>query len=98
MPYLNKKLFKRIPKHLKGFMEYYPDVSLFELNQIQYNHLWDQLSSSRYLWTNGYEIRPTNWFMHVFQTIKGWFGFDNHCKPEIISYNLNKLAFYGYMN
>lgn len=92
------KLFNRIPEYLEGIMDYYPDVFLFELNQTQYTHLWHQLSSSRYLWTKGSEIRPTNWFMYAFQSIKGWLGFDNHCDPEKISYNLNKLAYYGYMN
>ena len=97
MPHINMELFKRIPEHLKGVMQYYPDVSLFKLNQIQYTHLWHQLSSSKYLYTNGYEIRPTNWYMHTFQSFKGWLGFDNNCHPEKISYNLSKLAYYGYM-
>lgn len=96
MPYINIELLKRIPPHLKGIMEYYPDVLLFQLNQIQYTHLWHELSSAKYLYTNGYEIKSTNWFMYAFQTVKGWFGFDNHCHPEKISYTLNKLAYYGY--
>ncbi|HAZ7573001.1 hypothetical protein OQJ02_01225 [Legionella sp. PATHC032] len=96
MRYTNIELLKRIPQHLKGVMEYYPDVLLFQLNQIQYTHLWHELASAKYLYTNGYEIKPTHWLMYAFQTVKGWFGFDNHCQPEKVSYVLNKLSYYGY--
>lgn len=96
MRYVNIELLKRIPQHLKGVMEYYPDVLLFQLNQIQYAHLWHELSSAKYLYTNGFVIKPTHWLMYAFQTVKGWFGFDNHCQPEKISYVLDKLSYYGY--
>ncbi|CEG58888.1 hypothetical protein [Legionella fallonii] len=96
MPYINSSLLKNIPEYLRDTMAYYPDVILWQLNEIQYNNLWNQLISARYLYTNGYEIRPTNWFMYVLQTIKGWLGFENYCHPEKVSYTLNKLAYYGY--
>lgn len=96
MRHVNKELFYKIPRHFRGIMEYYPDVSLFDLNQIQYTRLWHQIHTSQYLYSNGYQIRPTNWFMYAFQSFKGWLGFDNHCHPEKISYTLNKLAYYGY--
>ncbi len=96
MPYINIRLRNKIPEYLREIMVYYPDVLLFELNQIQYNNLWEQLFSAKYLYTDGYELRPTHWLMYAFQTIKGWFGFENYCHPEKASYTLNKLAYYGY--
>ncbi len=96
MPYINVRLWNKIPGYLREIMVYYPDVLLFQLNQIQYNNLWEQLISAQYLYSDGYEIRPTNWFMYAFQTIKGWLSFENYCHPEKISYTLNKLAYYGY--
>ncbi|HRD68713.1 MAG TPA: hypothetical protein PK657_01075 [Legionella sp.] len=79
-------------------MKYYPDVLFFQLNKIQYTSLMERLSSSRYIYTNGIEIRPTNWLMYVTQSIKGWFGFTNNCRPEKIAYTLNKLAYFGYVH
>lgn len=86
----------RIPPHLKGIMQYYPDVFLFELNETQYIHLWNKLSSAQYLYADEYEIKTTNWFFYSFQRIKGLLGFTNHSHPEMISYALSKLAYYGY--
>lgn len=96
MPHINYLLWNRIPHHLKEVMEYYPDVSLFDFNQIQYTYFWHQLSSAKYIYTNGYELKPTSWFRYAFESFKGWLGFENHCQPEKITYNLNKLAYYGY--
>ncbi len=98
MLYVNPSLLKKIPEPLQGVMEYYPDVLLFELDQTQYTHLWREIVSAKYLYTNGYEIRPTNWFMYFFQRVKGWFGLNNACHPEKIAYTLDKLAYYGYKN
>ncbi|AUH72755.1 hypothetical protein [Legionella sainthelensi] len=97
MVYFNTKLHRRIPANLHGVMEYYPDVELFELDQAEYTQLWQKASSAKYLYTNGYEIRPTNWFMYAFQSIKGWLGFSNNCHPQKVSFILNKLAYYGYV-
>ncbi|KTD53836.1 hypothetical protein Lsan_3500 [Legionella santicrucis] len=97
MFYFNTKLYRKIPENLRGVMEYYPDVELFELNQAEYTQLWQKVSSVKYLYTNGYEIRPTNWFMYAFQSIKGWLGFSNNCHPQKVSFILNKLAYYGYV-
>lgn len=96
MPYINIRLRHKIPGYLREIMAYYPDVLLFQLNQIQYDHLWSQLISAKYLYTDGYEIKATSWFMYALQTIKGWLGFENYCNPEKVSYTLNKLAYYGY--
>ncbi len=74
MSKINHLLLDKIPKNLQGVMEYYPDVFLVQFNQIQYTRLWNSLSSAKYVYTNGYEIRPTNWFMYAFQSIKGWLG------------------------
>jgi len=96
MPNIKTHWYNKIPEHLLGIMEYYPDVVLFEFNQIQYTHLWQQLETSSYIYTNGSEVSPTNWFMYAYQSIKGWLGFENNCQPEKVSYTLNKLAYYGY--
>ncbi len=98
MPYVNNERFLRIPSNLKGVMEYYPDVSLFEVNQIQYTYLWQQLLKGPYIYTNGVEIRPAGRLMYAFQAFKGWLGFDNNCDPNKVSYVLNKLAVHGYVH
>lgn len=96
MHYVNNELLYKIPSHYRGIMEYYPDVILFNLNQTQYTYLWQQIHSATYLYTNGYQIKPIGWLGYVFESFKGWLGFENHCHPGKIFYTLNKLAYYGY--
>lgn len=89
-------LFK-FPTHLLSYLVYYPDVIPFQHNKTQYFQHWHSLTTSKYIYTNGYVIEPTNWFMYAFQSFKGWFGLDNHCQIEKVQFSLEKLAYYGYL-
>lgn len=96
MSNINYRLWNRVPSYLHGVMDYYPDVFLYEFNQIQYTRLWRNLTTAPYIYTNGYELKPVGWWTYIFQSFKGWLGFENNCQPEKVAYNLNKLAYYGY--
>ncbi|MFJ1267499.1 hypothetical protein ACD661_02890 [Legionella lytica] len=89
-------LFK-LPQYLLGYLVYYPDILPFQHNKAQYFQHWSSLATSKYIYTNGYVIEPTNWFMYAFQSFKGWLGLDNHCQKEKIQFSLEKLAYYGYL-
>lgn len=89
-------LFK-LPKSLLSYLVYYPDIISFQHNDAQYFQHWHALTTSKYIYTNGYVIEPTNWFMYAFQSFKGWLGFDNHCQTEKVQFSLEKLAYYGYL-
>jgi hypothetical protein len=90
-------LLFRLPKYLLGYLVYYPDIIPFQHSNTQYSQHWSTLTTSKYIYTNGYIIEPTNWFMYAFQSFKGWFGFDNHCQKEKIQFSLEKLVYYGYL-
>ena len=98
MSYPIRTPISKIPQHLWGIMQYYPDVFLFQLNEVQYEQLWQKLLYSKYLYTDGYEIRPASWLRYAFESFKGWLGFVNNCHEGTISYVLNKLAYFGYSN
>ncbi|WP_058535026.1 hypothetical protein [Legionella saoudiensis] len=90
-------LLSKLSKYLLSNLVYYPDIIPFQHNEKQYFLHWQSLTTSKYIYTNGYVIEPTNWFMYAFQSFKGWLGFDNHCQAEKIQFSLEKLAYYGYL-
>ncbi|WP_133135123.1 hypothetical protein [Legionella rowbothamii] len=89
-------LFK-LPQYLLSHLVYYPDIIPFQHNEAQYSQHWNLLTKSKYIYTNGYVIEPTNWFMYAFQSFKGWLGLNNHCQTEKVQFSLEKLAYYGYL-
>ncbi len=97
MSYINTRLLVSIPEYLRKAAVFYPDILLFQHDRVQYEAHWNMLSTSKYLYTNGVVIKPTNWFYFTLQSIKGYFGFENHCKTEKIQLSLQKLAYYGYL-
>lgn len=97
MSLTREDLLWSLPEHSRDYLVYYPDILLFHHNVLQYEHDWKTLAQSKYLYTNGYQIQPTNWFFYAFQTVKGWFGFENYCDQKKINYTLKKFAFYGYL-
>lgn len=97
MPYYDSQLLSRIIYSRRKSAVYYPDINVYKMNPVQYTNLWQQLSSHKYLYTNGYEIKAVGWFTWVFESIRSWlFSLENHCHPKKIAYTLNKLVYYGY--
>ena len=90
-------LSRYLPWFYRNSNVYLPDIILYDLNAYQYKDKWYQLQNSRYIYTDGYNVRPTSWLMYAFQSIKGWFGFNNNCDSKRVSYALEKLAYYGHV-
>lgn len=97
MALIRSDILRRLPDETREYYVYYPDVLLYHHNAIQYAHYWRNLAQSKYLYTNGYDIQPTNWLVYAFQTLIGWLGFENHCQQDKIQFTLKKLSFYGYL-
>jgi hypothetical protein len=57
MPLVNTPLLEKIPEHVRESFVYYPDVLLFEHDRGQFLSHWRTLSQSRYIYSNGYEIK-----------------------------------------
>lgn len=98
MSYVRGSSLNKINPYYRKRMVHCPDVVLFNHTAEEYAAHWATLSKSKYLWTNGYEIVPTNWFSYALQTVKGWFGYTNHCSTSTVKLALSKLAYYGYLS
>jgi hypothetical protein len=80
-------------------LAYHPDLILYDLKETQYNKIWRSIKNypkSR-LYADGIIIKPVSWLGALFQKIKGWFGFDNHCELNKVEITLAKIAYYGYL-
>lgn len=98
MSRINRELIRNIPTLLQDPLGFYPDMLVYQHNNQQYQTLWQELSQSRFIYTDGYDIRPTNFLRYGFETFKGWFGFTNHCQENIVQLSLQKFAYYGYLS
>lgn len=80
-----------------NFDVFRPDVFFFQDSQQQYENSLKILSRSRFLYTNGKNIKPASIFRFAFETFKGWLGFSNGCEEKKIRMSLYKFAYYGYL-
>ncbi|WP_133129066.1 hypothetical protein [Legionella quinlivanii] len=97
MSIINKIAMGRIPKAYRSVMGYYPDLILYECNQNQFESKWQQLARADYIYTEGYKLRSAGRWRYYFESLKGWFGFTNHCDEHLVQLSLRKFAYYGYL-
>lgn len=94
---ISYKLLSHIPEYKWDYYTLYPDIILYDCSQHQYQHRCKVIERAPYLIYDGIELRPTNFVMFAFQTIKGWLGFTNFCQPQWVDYGKKKLDYYGYI-
>ncbi|WED41872.1 hypothetical protein [Legionella cardiaca] len=97
MPRLNQALFEKIPEKQRSFFGFYPDVFLFQDSKEEYLNVITNLTSAKYLYTDGYDIQPIGFLWYVFESFKGWLGFSNGCDTKKIQLGLYKFAYFGYL-
>lgn len=97
---INTRDLKSIPPRLRAAIKCFPDFLSYDLDYKTYRETWFSLlrpKRSRYIYANGLEVRRAGIFRYAFETVKGWFGFTNHCAKDIVQLSLRKLAYYGYV-
>ena len=97
---LRLRVDKRYINHAKAIgLTYHPDFIVYDLGEKEYQQFWQSINTHprTQLYTDGIQIIRVSWIQSVFQTIKGWFGFDNHCQANKIEITLAKIAFHGYL-
>ncbi|WP_419420137.1 hypothetical protein ACNVED_02255 [Legionella sp. D16C41] len=97
MSFLNYYLINKIPNYYKKALGYYPDMLVYQHNATQYAAQWQSLIQAKYIYTNGYDLKPVSIFRYAFEIFKGWLGFNNHCEQQKVKLSLCKFAYYGYL-
>ncbi|KTC81404.1 hypothetical protein [Legionella brunensis] len=97
MPRINQDLLERIPEEKRWYLGYYPDVLLYQDDKHEYSEAIYHLANAKYLYANGYNIRPASTLRYAFEAFKGWLGFNNHCETQKVQLGLYKFAYYGYL-
>ncbi|CAM2923060.1 hypothetical protein [Legionella worsleiensis] len=78
---------------------YRPDFIIYDMDLNQYRRFWDKIKKhpKNQLYTDGIHVRPVNWLQSLFQSFKGWLGFENHCQADKVELALAKIAYSGYL-
>ncbi|KTD24360.1 Uncharacterised protein [Legionella lansingensis] len=97
MPFVNRTLLKTIPQEQLYSLRYRPDIYFYRDDANEYQTELRRLAEAKYLYTNGHDLKPVSVFRYVFETFKGWLGFNNHCEPYTVQLGLYKYAYYGYV-
>ncbi|CAM2821019.1 Uncharacterised protein [Legionella steigerwaltii] len=76
-----------------------PDFLIYDFDEIEYQTFWQEIASSprKRLYTDGVDVFRVNWLRHLFESFKGWLGFENHCHPNRVEMTLGKIAYAGYV-
>jgi hypothetical protein len=88
---------------IQGFKEsglvYVPDFIIYEMDEHEYHTFWQDLKDHprEQLYTDGIQIHKVSWLQSVFQSFKGWLGFENHCQTNKVEMTLAKIAYVGYL-
>ncbi|STX50395.1 Uncharacterised protein [Legionella busanensis] len=98
MSKLNYHLLNNIPSYYRNALGYYPDMLVYQHNAKQYEQHWQKLIHAKYIYTNGYNLKPVGILRYTFELFKGWLGYNNHCEPQKVQLSLCKFAYYGYLN
>lgn len=78
---------------------YRPDFIIYDFDEAEYWTFWKNIKKhpiSR-LYTDGIQVFRVSWLQYLFQTIKGWLGFENHCQANKVEMTLAKIAYQGYL-
>ncbi|HHF7366906.1 TPA: hypothetical protein ACPSKY_002028 [Legionella bozemanae] len=76
-----------------------PDFLIYDFDKHEYQIFWREIASSprQRLYTDGIDVFRVSWFRTLFESFKGWLGFENHCHPNRIEMTLGKIAYAGYL-
>lgn len=83
---------------LQEFSHYQPSWDGHDFTKSEFASLMDRLSKkneSEVLMADDHSIRLAGTVMRLWQTIKGWLGFENKTDPIKVNYELLKLLRYG---
>lgn len=94
----------RVGKHfLNRCMEwktvYRPDFICYDMDDREYQQFWNEIKDhpKGQLYTDGIRVVKVSWIRSIFEAIKGWFGFENHCQVNKVEMTLAKVAYHGYL-
>ncbi|QMT59004.1 hypothetical protein [Legionella sp. PC997] len=76
-----------------------PDFVIYDFDEDEYQTFWREVTlyPRQRLYTDGIDIFRVSWFRTIFESFKGWLGFENHCHPNRIEMTLAKIAYTGYI-
>ncbi|WP_131793873.1 hypothetical protein [Fluoribacter gormanii] len=76
-----------------------PDFVIYDFDEEEYQTFWREITSypRERLYTDGIDVFRVSWFRTIFESFKGWLGFENHCHPSRIEMTLAKVAYTGYI-
>ncbi|KTD68465.1 hypothetical protein Lste_1623 [Legionella steelei] len=76
-----------------------PDFLLYDFDEDEYQTFWQEIASSprQRLYTDGIDVFQVSWFRTLFESFKGWLGFEDHCHPSRVEMTLGKIAYAGYV-
>lgn len=85
--------------HIKTGHTYLPDFIVYELDKDQYLTFWNSIKTHPIdqLYTDGLQVVKVSKLTALFESFKGWLGFDNHCQTNKVEMTLAKIAYYGYL-
>ncbi len=97
-------LHLRLARHIvKQYEEkgtiHLPDFHIYDFEEYEYQAFWREITSypRQRLYTDGVDVFRVSWFRTVFESFKGWLGFENHCHPNRVEMTLAKIAYAGYI-
>ncbi|KTD52696.1 hypothetical protein [Legionella quateirensis] len=78
---------------------YRPDFIIYDIDEAEYLTFWNNIKKhpKSQLYTDGIQVFRVSWLQSLFQTIKGWLGFENHCQANKVEMTLAKIAYQGYL-
>ncbi|BCA96723.1 hypothetical protein TUM19329_30840 [Legionella antarctica] len=97
---LRLRLGGRLTQHYKETgLVYLPDFMIYNIDEREYRNFWSRIKNypQNRLYTDGLQVYRVNWLQSLFQLLKGWLGFDNHCATDKVELTLAKIAYYGYL-
>ncbi len=97
MGHTNRVLIQRINPDYRDSLGYFPDTLFYKHDTIQYQQKIARLAEASYFYSDGYSLRTANIFRYLFESVKGWLGFSNHCQQEKVQLALRKFVYYGYL-
>lgn len=97
---LHLRLARHIAKQYeeKGTI-HLPDFLIYDFEEYEYQKFWREIASypRQRLYTDGVDVFRVSWFRTVYESFKGWLGFENHCHPNRVEMTLAKIAYAGYI-
>jgi hypothetical protein len=97
---LRLRLGERLTRYYREEgLVYLPDFMIYDIDEREYKAFWHGIRNhpQNRLYTDGLQIYRAGWLQSLFQSFKGWLGFDNHCDPNKVQMTLAKIAYYGYL-